>query len=74
MRRWHVVFTAVLLAMAMATQAAAWELSMKGDWEWRYRYWTRTGNHDIFGEMDDTRVNLGINHLWCSLHGLPQIG
>jgi hypothetical protein len=47
----------------MATQAAAWEFSMKGDWEWRYRYWTRTGNSDIFGRMDDTHVNLGINHL-----------
>jgi hypothetical protein len=63
MRRWHVVYTAVLAAILMATQAAAWEFSMKGDWEWRYRYWTRTGNSDIFGQMDDTHVNLGINHL-----------
>jgi len=63
MRRWHVVYTAVLAAILMATQAAAWEFSMKGDWEWRYRYWTRTGNNDIFGQMDDTHVNLGINHL-----------
>lgn len=54
---------AILVAVALATQAHAWEFTMKGDWEWRYRYWTRTGNHDIFGEMDDTLVNLGINHL-----------
>ena len=56
---------AILMAMMMAALpwAMAWEFSMKGDWEWRYRYWTRTGNSDIFGQMDDTHVNLGINHL-----------
>ena len=36
---------------------------MKGEAEWRYRYWFRTGNNDIFGQMDDSFVNLGINHL-----------
>jgi len=54
---------AVPLIIAMATQVFAWELNMKGDWEWRYRYWTLTGNNDIFGEMDDAAVNLGINHM-----------
>ncbi len=57
------VLCAVLVVCALSTQVFAWEFNMKGDWEWRYRYWTRTGNQDIFGEMDDTQVNLGINHL-----------
>jgi hypothetical protein len=52
----------VFLLMALATQAFAWEFKMKGDTEWRYRYWTRTGTDDIFGHMDG-RVVLGINHL-----------
>ena len=55
------VFLVFLLA-ALATQAFAWEFKMKGDTEWRYRYWTRTGNQDIFGQMADN-VSLGINHL-----------
>ncbi len=55
------VFLVFLLA-TLATQAFAWDFKMKGEAEWRYRYWTRTGDQDIFGSMDD-RVYLGINHL-----------
>ncbi len=51
------------LASILTAPAFAWELSMKGDAEWRYRYWARTGNMDIFGPMDGTNVYLGINHL-----------
>jgi hypothetical protein len=53
----------------MVAPAFAWEMEMKGDVEWRYRYWLRTGNNDIFGNMSGTnpangvQVNLGINHL-----------
>lgn len=53
----------VLLAAAFSLPAFAWQFSMKGDWEWRYRYWTRTWNNDIFGTMDSNAVDLGINHL-----------
>ena len=52
-----------LLLSIWAAPAFAWEYTMKGDAEWRYRYWTRTGSKDLFGEMDPNRVNLGINHL-----------
>jgi hypothetical protein len=52
-----------LLVFSTAGSVAAWELKMKGETEWRYRYWTRTGSSDIFGYMDPTAVNLGINHL-----------
>ncbi|MGC9030171.1 MAG: hypothetical protein ACP5LD_10920 [Desulfomonilaceae bacterium] len=62
-RVWFMTAVMTVLAAAMLSQALAWEFSMKGDYEWRYRYWTRTGKQDIFGEMDDTHVNLGINHL-----------
>lgn len=63
-RVWSVAAAvSLLLAAGMLSQAVAWEFSMKGDWEWRYRYWARSGNSDIFGQMDDTHVNLGINHL-----------
>lgn len=49
--------------IAAADSALAWEFSMKGEAEFRYRYWTRTGNNDIFGTMDANFVSLGINHL-----------
>ena len=29
------------LLTALAVPAFAWEFSMKGDAEWRYRYWTQ---------------------------------
>lgn len=50
------------LLSALAIPVFAWDFHMKGETEWRYRYWTRTGNDDIFGAMDRL-VDLGINHL-----------
>ena len=64
MKRFGLIGLIALLAICAAAPAFAWEFSMKGDWEWRYRYWTRTGQNDIFGEMDATNVNLGLNHLY----------
>jgi hypothetical protein len=64
MKRFGFIGLIALLAICAAAPAFAWEFSMKGDWEWRYRYWTRTGQNDIFGEMNATQVNLGINHLY----------
>ena len=63
MKRLWFAALAVLIILSVGSIALAWELSMKGEAEWRYRYWTRTGNNDIFGPMDDTFVNLGLNHL-----------
>jgi len=58
-----ILLTALLVCVAvMAATAFAWEMSVKGDVEWRYRYWTRSGIHDIFGDMGGL-VNLGLNHL-----------
>ena len=64
MKRFGFIGLIALLAICAAAPAFAWEFSMKGDWEWRYRYWTRTGQNDIFGEMNATQVNLGLNHLY----------
>ena len=63
MKRFGIIGLIAFLAVCATAPAFAWEYSMKGDWEWRYRYWTRTGQNDIFGEMNATQVNLGINHL-----------
>ncbi len=63
MRRLWFIVPSIVFILSLASIALSWELSMKGDAEWRYRYWTRTGNNDIFGPMDDRFVNLGLNHL-----------
>ncbi len=63
MKRLGCLGLAILLVAVLGQSALAWEYSMKGDAEWRYRYWTRTGNDDIFGQMDGQTVYLGLNHL-----------
>lgn len=63
MRRLILILLACLLTMLASASCFAWEFTMKGEAEWRYRYWARSGNHDIFGTMDSNQVNLGINHL-----------
>ncbi len=58
--------SAIVLALSiplLIAPAFAWELNLKGDLEWRYRYWARTSSNDIFGQMNGTPANLGINHL-----------
>ena len=64
MKRIGFVSLIALLAVCIAGPSFAWEFSMKGEWEWRYRYWGRLGQNDIFGAMDANRVNLGLNHLY----------
>ncbi|HTY23646.1 MAG TPA: hypothetical protein VMC85_10980 [Desulfomonilaceae bacterium] len=54
---------AILITIATFAPSYSWDFSMRGEAEWRYRYWTRTGNDDIFGTMDSQSVNLGLNHL-----------
>ena len=63
MKRFVLLFLAALILVAVVAPVYAWEFSMKGEVEWRYRYWTRYGNDDIFGLMDANEVNLGVNHL-----------
>jgi hypothetical protein len=63
MRRCVSVGLALVLLAIVAAPAFAWEFALQGQTEWRYRYWTRNGNQDIFGSMNSSVVNLGINHL-----------
>ncbi|MGB6065667.1 MAG: hypothetical protein WBG50_12740 [Desulfomonilaceae bacterium] len=63
MRLFGRIVVIALLLSALAIPAYCWELTMKGEWEMRYRYWNRTGDRDIFGHMDSQNVDLGINHL-----------
>jgi hypothetical protein len=63
MRRFLVFCGLFVMIVSLNFPAYAWEMSLKGDAEWRYRYWTRLGDQDIFGRMDADRVNLGVNHL-----------
>jgi len=43
---------AALLLVAVTVPAIAWEFSMKGEWEYRMRYFSRTGGTDLFGIAD----------------------
>ncbi len=49
MKRLLTVVMAGLLIAAFAVPALAWEFSMKGEQEWRFRYFTRSGADDLFG-------------------------
>ena len=62
MKRFALIGLAILVIASLTAPVFAWEFSMKGETEYRYRYWTRTGNNDIFGSMGGT-VDLGINQL-----------
>jgi hypothetical protein len=62
MRRLVLTGLAFLVVFPLGASVFAWDFSMNGEIEYRYRYWTRTGNQDIFGSMNEA-VNLGINHL-----------
>ena len=42
---------AVLLTAAVVAPALAWEFEMKGEYEYRLRYFARMGNTDLFGQF-----------------------
>ncbi len=49
MGRSLLLFKVVLLIVAFSAPAVAWEFSMTGEFESRYRYIARTGPNDLFG-------------------------
>jgi hypothetical protein len=57
MKRLLTVTVAVLLMAAVAAPALAWEFAMTGQWEYRMRYFARTGDIDLFG-------NAGLQNAW----------
>jgi hypothetical protein len=50
MRKLLTIVLAGLLIGAIAAPAFAWEFSMKGEQEWRFRFFTRSGANDLFGK------------------------
>jgi len=49
MKRLWMVLVAGLLVAAITAPALAWEFSMDGEYEYRFRWFSRTGNNDLFG-------------------------
>ncbi len=49
MRRIFAILFACLLIAAIAAPAFAWEYSMKGDFTYRFHYFSRTGPNDLYG-------------------------
>ena len=49
MKRFWKISLAVLLIMAVSAPVFAWEFTLTGEHEYRWRYWSRTGNADLFG-------------------------
>ena len=51
MKRFLTIMLGVLLIAAVTAPALAWEFSMTGEMEWRYRYFARQGTADLFGQV-----------------------
>jgi hypothetical protein len=49
MRRFWTTAIAGLLVLAIMAPAFAWEFDMKGEYEYRFKYFARMGNSDLFG-------------------------
>ncbi len=72
MRRIALLAVVALLLAAWTGSAVAWSLKMKGETAWRYRYLTRMGDNDLFGNVATGTnragattgpVHLGINQV-----------
>jgi len=49
MKRLLLILAAGLLIASITAPALAWEFALNGEFEWRYRYFARTGGADLFG-------------------------
>lgn len=56
MKRIWTILVAGLLIAALTAPALAWEFTMTGEAEFRYRYFARTGDADLFGTAASTAV------------------
>ncbi len=60
MKRFWLSIMAVMLVVAFSAPAFAWDFSMTGEYEYRYRYFSRIGTKDLFGDaqgIDDPNYN-----------------
>ncbi|AFM23274.1 hypothetical protein [Desulfomonile tiedjei] len=64
MKRFSVILLAGLLLVAFAAPAFAWEFSMKGEWEYRFRYFGRTGDKDLFGQQFASEVGFAGQNIY----------
>ncbi len=72
MRKILVLFLVGVLAAAFAAPAFAWEFSMKGEFEHRFRYIGRLGDDDLFGKaslQDSPAVGTFIGFAGPSIYG-----
>jgi len=73
-RLWTVLMVGLLVA-AVTAPALAWEFSMNGEYEFRFRWFSRTGNNDLFGNA--ALQNSGVGGLPMNLTiptaALPQV-
>jgi hypothetical protein len=60
---------ATLLVVVFVAPSFAWEFSMTGEFEYRLRYFSRTGNQDLFGDAG-VQNNPAVNANWSSDAGL----
>ncbi len=51
MRRFLTTLLAGMLVLAIVAPAVAWEFDMKGEYEYRFKYFARMGNSDLFGSV-----------------------
>lgn len=52
MKKILTVMLAGLLVVALTAPVLAWEFSLKGEYEYRFRYFSRTGPTDLFGNAN----------------------
>jgi hypothetical protein len=52
MKRAVALIAGGMLLLCLVSNAFAWEFSMKGEFEYRYRYFSRIGNKDLYGNLN----------------------
>lgn len=63
-----IFFMAMLAILTLVAQspASAWEFSMNGEYEYRFRYFSRTGDNDLFGKASLQDGPIPPNPVWPS--------
>jgi hypothetical protein len=66
MSRSRIWFLVVLLFFFVDVPAMAWEFSMHGEYEWQFSYFARTGQNDLFGNVNAAPTNVGLTTIGFS--------
>jgi len=67
MRKLWLGILATLLVVVFVAPSFAWEFSMTGEFEYRLRYFSRTGDNDLFGQAN--LQNSAANNSWSAISG-----